>query len=167
MRITRQSATELLLEDSGRLLLALGAACIAATAITSLFALREDKGAVALLVVCVFCATGVVMISRARTQTHHIDLRRGTLTISSRPALALLGTTLDVAEYRLDSVRDVVLEDGGSVGGGRSIGRTYRLAYVFADGARRPLQPYFTTGRSGYATMQETLRAALARVRRP
>ena len=121
---------------------------------------------VALFVVAVFALTGIVVIARARGQTHHFDLRRGALTIASRPALALLGTTQEVVRRPLASLQDVVLENGGTVGGDHSVGRTYRLAYVFADGARHPLRPYYTTGRAGYVALQERMRAVIERMRR-
>lgn len=166
MRITRQDATELLLEDSGKSFVAFGAFFVVFSAISGHFVLRDGKGWLGLLIVCVFAIAGLVMIARARAQTHYWDLRHGRLTISSRPTLALFGTTTEVVEYPLDSVQDVVLEESTSGGAGQARTRTYRLAYLFADGQRRPLRPYYTSGRGGYASLQESLRSALARVRR-
>ena len=166
MRITQQSERELLLEDSGRGLVAFGALFVTVSAIVAGGALREGKGWVALLVTAVFGIAGIVMIVKARAQTHHFDLRRGILTIASRPTLALLGTTLEVVTHPLETLQDVVLTESHNASGTRAHSRTYRLEYVFADGARRPLRPYYTTGRTGYAAIQDALRAALARARR-
>jgi hypothetical protein len=166
MRITRQSAAELLLEDSGRGLLFIAAMCIGIAAISAFFAAREGKVAAALIVLTAFGAAGVVMLRRAREQTHHFDLRRETLTIASRPALALGAAAWEVETHPLSSLADVVVEESSSAPSGRTHSYTYRLVYVFADGARRPLLPYYTSGRSQYAALQETLRALLRRQRR-
>jgi hypothetical protein len=163
MRITRQNATELLLEDSGRGLLSLAALCIGAAATSAGFALRDGKVAAALLVLGLFGAAGIVMLRRARSQTHHFDLRRRTLTIASRPAIALGSTTLEVVTHPLASLADVVIEEGSPDRSGQTHSYTYRLVYVFADGARRPLLPYFTAGRARYAALQATLRGVLGR----
>lgn len=166
MRITRQSATELLLEDSGKGLVAFGAAFVAMSVVAVPFVLRGDDGWIGLVVPCVFSIAGAVMIAKARAQAHHWDLRQGRLTISSRPTLALFGTTTGVVEYPLGSVADVALEESRNSGGRAGNRYMYRLAYVFASGERRPFRPYYTSGRGGYESVQATLRGVLDRMRR-
>ena len=166
MRITLQSDDELLLEDSGRGLVAFGALAVAVSLIVGGAAVLDGKPVVALIVLGAFGVAGVYMLRAARAQTHQFDLRRGTLTIASRPAIARGMTTVEVATYPLASLADVVLEESPSANGGRTHSYTYRLAYVFADGARRPLRSYYTSGRAGYAKLQEHLRAVLERARR-
>ena len=164
MRVVHQSATELVLEDSGRGMLLFGGLCLGVAIVAAGFALRDGQWIAALVVLGAFGAAGAVMLRRAESQTHRLDLRQGTLTIASRPALALGATrTSEVTTRPLAEVADVVIEESTPSHAGRTHGYTYRLAYLFADGARRPLLPYYTSGRGGYEALQSTLREALGR----
>ena len=164
MRITLHSATELQLEDSGRGMVAFGGLFIAAALLGAGFAWRDGKTFVVLLVLVVFGGGGVLMLRRARAAVHRFDVRRGTLTIETRPLFTSDKAAREVTTYPLESLSDVTLEESSPDADSRH-SYTYRPVYVFRDGRRVPLLPYYTSGKAAKAALQATVRDFLKRTR--
>jgi hypothetical protein len=164
MRITLHSATELQLEDSGRGLVAFGGLSIAAALLGAGFAYRDGKTFAVLIALVAFGGAGVVMLRRARAAVHHFDLRRRTLTIETRPVFTSDRAAREVTTFPLDTLSDVTLEESSPDAGSRH-SHTFRPVYVFRDGRRVPLVPYYTSGKTAKAALQATIRDFLSRAR--
>lgn len=156
MRITLHSATELQLEDSGRGLVAFGGLFIAAALLGAGFAWRDGKTFAVLVALVAFGGAGVYMLRRAQAAVHHFDLRRGTLTIETRPVFTSDRAAREVTTYPLETLSDITLEESSSDAGSRH-SYTYRPVYVFRDGRRVPLVPYYTSGKAAKAALQATV----------
>jgi len=164
MRITLHSATELQLEDSGRGLVAFGGLFIAAALLGAGFAWRDGKTFAVVVALVAFGGAGVYMLRRAQAAVHRFDLRRGTLTIETRPVFTSDKAAREVTTYPLESLSDMTVEESSSDADSRH-SYTYRPVYVFRDGRRVPLLPYYTSGRAAKAALQAAVREFLNRAR--
>ena len=162
MRITLHSATELQLEDSGRGMVAFGGLFIAAALLGAGFAWRDGKTFAVLVALVAFGGAGVYMLRRAQAAVHRFDLRRGTLTIETRPVFTSDEAAREITTYPLASLSDITLEESSSDAGSRH-SYTYRPVYVFRDGRRVPLLPYYTSGKRSKAALQFVVRDFLSR----
>lgn len=165
MRITRHTASELQLEDSGLGLILFGAIALITAVVTAGFAIHEGKLAAAAIVVGGFGSAGLVMLRRAKAAIHHFDLQRGLLTVDTRPVLGTDEDDREAVTYPLHTLVDVTLEEHSTTDYDGTRTHTYRPVYVFSDGTRRPLLPYFTTQVSGQAEIQAAVRSMLVKAR--
>jgi hypothetical protein len=165
MRVTLHSETELQLENSGRGMVAFGALFIASALLSAGFAYHGGKPWAALIALCAFGGGGIVMLRRAQASVHHFDGRRGTLTIRTRPVFASDPAFRETTSYPLDTLSDLTLEESSPDAGSRH-SHTWRPVYVFRDGRRLPLVPYYTSGRKAKEALQATVREFLAHARR-
>lgn len=165
MRVTLHTATELQLEDSGRGLVAFGGLFIAAALFGAGFAWRDGKTVAVVVALVAFGGAGVYMLWRAQAAIHRFDLRRGTLTIETRPVFTSDPAARETTTYPLESLSDITLEESSPDTDSRH-SYTYRPVYVFRDGRRVPLLPYYTSGKRAKAALQATVRDFLSRARR-
>ena len=163
MRITRHTASELQLEDSGLGLVLFGTLAIVVALLSAGFAIQDGKMAAAVVVVGGFGSAGLIILRRAKSAIHHFDLQRGILTVDTRPVLGTDEDDREAVTYPLHTLVDVTLEESSSTDGDGTRTHTYRPVYVFRDGTRRPLLPYFTTQVSGQAEVQAAVRSVLVR----
>lgn len=161
MRITRQTATELQLEDSGRAVIAFGLVAIVFAVLAAVVAMNDGRYAAAAIVLGGFGSTGIVILRRAEAAVHHFDLQRGILTVDTRPALAVDEDDRKAVTYPLRTLADVALEASGREAGDGDLPRTLRPVYVFSDGSRLPLVPYYTAQRSKQEAIQAAVRSIL------
>lgn len=164
MRIARQSATELQLEDSGFTMLAFGLLAIAAAILCGGFAFQDGKLAAALVVVGGFGSAGIVMLRRAEAIVHHFDLQRGLLTVDTRPVLASGEDDRKAVTYPLHTIADLVLEESSSTDGDGTRSHVFRPVYLFRDGTRLPLVQHYTSQRTRQAEIQAAVRSVLSDV---
>ena len=162
MRIARQSATELQLEDSGFTMLAFGILAVAAAIFCGGFAFQDGKLAAALVVLGGFGSAGIVMLRRAEAIVHHFDLQRGLLTVDTRPALASGDDDRRAVTYPLHTIADLVLEESSSTDSDGTRSHVFRPVYVFRDGTRLPLVQHYTSQRASQAGIQTAVRSALS-----
>lgn len=162
MRMTRQSATELQLEDSGVAVVAFGILAIAAAIFGAGFALQDGKVAAAIILVGGFGSAGIVMLRRAQATIHHFDLQRGLLTVDSRPVLAIDGDDRTTVTYPLHTIADLVLEGSSSADGDGTPAHVFRPVYVFRDGTRLPLVQHYTAQHTRQVGIQSAVRSVLS-----
>ena len=161
MRITRQDASELQLEDSGLGMVAFGIIFLVAAVACAGMAINEGKVAAAVIVLGGFGSAGMLILRRARASVHHFDLQRGILTVETRPALAADDQDRVAVTYPLTTLADIVLEESDGADGGRTHTRMYRPVYRFQDGTRLPLRPNYVNELSGQLKIQAAVRAIL------
>ena len=162
MRITRRTASELQLEDSGMGLILFGTIAIVAAIVGAGLAIQDGKLAAAVVVLGGFGPAGLIMLRRAESAIHHFDLQRGILTIDTRPVLGADEDDRSAVTYPLHTIADLTLEESSSTDGDGTRTHTYRPVYVFRDGTRRPLLPYFTTQRPSQAEVQAAVRSVIS-----
>ena len=162
MRITRQTETELQLEDSGAGLVAFGVLAIAVAVLTAGFALHDGKLAAAIIVLGGFGSAGIVMLRRAEAVIHHFDIQRAILTVDTRPVLAVDDDDRKAVTYPLHALADLTLEESTSADSDGTRTLTFRPVYRFQDGTRLPLLPYYTSQRSTQEQIQAAVRAIIA-----
>lgn len=163
MRITRHTASELQLEDSGIRLVVFGACLIVMALVSAGIAISAGKLAAAAVVVGGFGSAGLIMLRRAESAIHHFDLQRGILTVDSRPVLGADEDDRVAVTYPLHTLVDMIFEEQGMDGDGTRT-HLFRPVYIFRDGTRRPLLPYFTNERSGKPELQAAVRSVITRV---
>ena len=161
MRITRQDASELQLEDSGLGLVMFGILALVMAVGCAGFAINEGKFAAAVIVLGGFGSAGMVMLRRARSAVHHFDLQRGILTVDTRPVLAADDHDRMAVTYPLATLSDLVLEESTATDNDGFHTRTYRPVYLFRDGTRLPLVPYYLNQVSGQMAIQAAVRSIL------
>lgn len=160
MRITRHTATELQLEDSGRTMIAWGLVAITVAILVAGLAINDGKFAAAAIVLGGFGSTGIIILRRAEAAMHHFDLQRGILTVDTRPVLAVDEDDRKAVTYPLGTLADLVLEAASPDTGDRNA-HTFRPVYVFTDGSRLPLVAYHTARRSNQEAIQTAVRSIL------
>ncbi len=163
VRITRQTASELQLEDSGLGMVLFGTLAIVVAVVSAGFAINDGKLAAAVVVVGGFGSAGLLILRRATSAIHHFDLQRGILTIDTRPVLGTDEDDREAVTYPLHTLADVTLEGSSSTDGDGTRMHTYRPVYVFRDGTRRPLLPYFTTQVGAQSEIQAAIRSVLVK----
>lgn len=161
MKMTRQSATELQLEDSGLAVVAFGILAIAVAIFGAGFALQDGKIAAAIVLIGGFGSAGIVMLRRAQATIHHFDLQRSLLTVESRPVLAIDGDDRTAVTYPLHTIADLVLEESSSTDGDGTRSHVFRPVYVFRDGTRLPLVQHYTSQRARQVAIQAAVRSVL------
>lgn len=162
MRITRRTPTELQLEDSGAGLVAFGVLVMAVAVLTAGFALHDGKLAAAIVVLGGFGSAGIVMLRRAASVIHHFDMQRAILTVDTRPVLAVDADDRRAVTYPLHTLADLTLEESTSTDSDGTHTLTFRPVYVFRDGTRLPLLPYYTSQRSTQVEIQDAVRSILS-----
>jgi hypothetical protein len=137
LRVIHHTDSVLEIEDRPVALWAMGG--VFALAGAAVFALGgfADGSLAAASAGLLFMGVGSGLVVGVAHRRHRLDQRAGTLTIEIRTQSAV---TLE--ERSLGDVTDVVVEAMHSNRNGRS--GTYRLAYVFADGARLPWTSYYS-----------------------
>ena len=162
MRITRHTASELQLEDSGLGMVVFGTVAIFAAILCAGLAIQSGKFAAAVIVLGGFGPAGLIMLRRAESAIHHFDLQRGILTVDTRAVLGADEDDREAVTYPLHTIADLVLEESSSTDGDGTRTHTYRPVYVFRDGTRRPLLPYFTNQQSRQAEVQAAVRSVIS-----
>ena len=164
MRITRHTATELQLEDSGKTMIAFGLLAIAIAVLVAGLAINDGKFAAAAIVLGGFGSTGIVILRRAEAAVHHFDVHRGILTIDTRPVLAVDDDDRKAVTYPLRALTDIVVEASAREAGDGPNAHAFRPVYVFNDGSRLPLVPYYSAKRSKQEAIQAAVRSLLGGV---
>ena len=163
MRITRHTASELQLEDSGLGLILFGAIALVTAVVIAGFAIHQGKLAAAAVVIGGFGPAGLIMLRRAEAAIHHFDLQRGILTVDTRPVLGTDEDDRAAVTYPLHTLVDLTFEEHSTTDYDGTRTHTYRPVYVFRDGTRRPLLPYYTTRLSSHAELQAAVRSVLVK----
>lgn len=162
MRITRNTAAELQLEDAGYWMVAFGALALVTAVVVAAFAAREGETIAGILILGAFGGAGVVVLRRARSVVHRFDRQRATLTIEARPILVPGSRSVERMTYEIASLADLALEEQSSTGESGMRTHTFRPVYVFSDGRRIPLLAYYTSQVIAQKTLQAAVRAWLA-----
>ena len=162
MRITRHTASELQLEDSGLGMIVFGTIAIVAAIVGAGLAIQDGKFAAAAVILGGFGPAGLIMLRRAEAAIHHFDIQRGILTVDTRPVLGAEEGDRVAVTYPLHTLADLTLEGSSSTDGHGTRTHTYRPVYVFRDGTRRPLLPYFTSQRASQAELQTAVRSVIS-----
>src|SRR5688500_14124178 len=134
MRITRHTASELQLEDSGLGMIIFGTIAIVAAVVGAGLAIQDGKLAAAMVVLGGFGPAGMLMLRRAESAIHHFDVQRGILTVDTRPVLGADEDDRVAVTFPLHTLADLTLEESSSTDGDGTRTHTYRPVYVFRDG---------------------------------
>ena len=159
MEINRPSSNILELRDGGAAMIVLGAVFVAMGVAALVLIVVQHIVTFAIVPAIVFAALGVICLRRTQRTTHVIDGRRGTLTIASSSVFGR-GETTVTERHRLETLAAVALEERESIMDDNP-STVYRVAYVFADGSRRPWTQYWTSRRMSHEEPRAAVEAFL------